>query len=147
VANIAAVIGRNGPDGTSSHAGDSPGRRAGVPTPSETPGGSCGPPVGGPAHPLLVAPGHGHTPIPRAGPTMIPRESPANGVHWLTWLADRTWQCRECGASGLQPPFRDVEAFARWVGDLKRAHAACGEPVVLDVDQVGHPLNPDRPER
>lgn len=76
---------------------------------------------------------------------MIPRQMPANGIPRLLWIADHAWTCTGCGESGLQPPYRNVRARARWAGDLKREHAGCGLPLALG--EVGHPLNPDRQER
>jgi hypothetical protein len=78
---------------------------------------------------------------------MIPRSVHANGVPWLIWLGVHAWECRGCSATGDQPPFVDVSSFARWVGDLKRAHARCGQPILLGPGEVGHPLNPDRADR
>jgi hypothetical protein len=78
---------------------------------------------------------------------MIPKRQHANGVPWLEWLGVHAWECGRCGATGAQPPFTDVSSFARWAGDLKRAHARCGPPFVLRIGEVGHPLNPDRVER
>jgi len=78
---------------------------------------------------------------------VIPRRQHANGLPWLIWLGAHAWECRGCGDMGAQPPFTDVATFARWAGDMKRAHARCGRPVLLRAGEVGHPLNPDRKER
>jgi secreted trypsin-like serine protease len=78
---------------------------------------------------------------------MIPRHLHANGVPWLVWFGVHAWECRGCGETGSQPLFTDVSSFAKWAGDMKRAHARCGRPIHLGVGEVGHPLNPDRKER
>jgi hypothetical protein len=80
---------------------------------------------------------------------MIPLRLPANGVPWLYWLHDGHWECRGCGASGRQPPYLAVGPFARWLGDMKRAHAGCSPGVCTRRGEggVGDPLNPDRAER
>lgn len=78
---------------------------------------------------------------------MIPQLQHANGLPWFFWIGVQRWECRGCGATGDQPPFTDVVSFARWAGDLKRAHARCGQPLVLASGEVGHPLNPDRFDR
>ncbi len=78
---------------------------------------------------------------------MIPQLQHANGLPWFFWIGVQSWECRGCGATGDQPPFTDVVSFARWAGDMKRAHARCGQPLVLASGEVGHPLNPDRSER
>ncbi len=78
---------------------------------------------------------------------MISRYQHANGLPRLIWIGIHAWECRGCGERGTQPPFTDVRAFARWAGDMKRAHARCGRPIILGAGEVGHPLNPDRKER
>jgi len=78
---------------------------------------------------------------------MIPIRLNANGLPWLIWLRGGTWECRGCGEAGKQTPFVDVSSFARWAGDIKRAHAGCGPPIILGPGEVGHPLNPDRSVR
>jgi hypothetical protein len=74
---------------------------------------------------------------------MIVRQMPANGVPWLFWIGDTSWECQACGQAGHQPPFENVAAFARWLGDVKRAHAACGS---YDEIRIGDPLNFGRKE-
>jgi hypothetical protein len=72
------------------------------------------------------------------------RRIAANGVPWLVWFEDDTWRCEACGASGRQPPYRDVASFARWLGDTKRAHVACSSGREA---AFGDPLNHGRAEQ
>jgi hypothetical protein len=79
--------------------------------------------------------------------SMVPRRQHANGLPWLIWIGVHAWECQGCGERGTQPRFTSVRAFAKWAGDVKRAHARCGRPIILAAGEVGHPLNPDRKER
>jgi hypothetical protein len=78
---------------------------------------------------------------------MFPKRMHANGLPWLFWIGSEDWECQGCGERGKQPAFTDVSTFAGWVGDMKRAHARCGPPIVLRAGDVGHPLNPNRKKR
>jgi hypothetical protein len=82
----------------------------------------------------------------RAG-LMMPNRMHANGVPWLIWVRDSTWECRGCGGSGRQPHFTVTLEFARWVGDLKREHAGCGEHALVPDGSIGDPLNRERWDR
>lgn len=76
---------------------------------------------------------------------MFVRCIPANGVPWLHWVGDTSWACQGCGARGSQVPFETVVAFARWLGEVKRAHADCGDSSAWVG--IGDPLNANRRER
>lgn len=71
---------------------------------------------------------------------------PANGVPWLHWIEDSTWECEACGERGQQPPFTNVVQFARFLGDIKRQHITCASHDEIWIG-IGHPLNPNRQER
>ena len=79
---------------------------------------------------------------------MFPARTHANGVPWLEWSDEHSWQCKGCGGQGELRRFTTVSAFANQLGSLKRTHASCGGgvPELLE-GQVGHPLNPFRIER
>jgi hypothetical protein len=77
-------------------------------------------------------------------PKMI--RMPANGVPWLYWIGEKSWECEACGSRGRQVEFRSVAEFARWLGDVKRKHINCASHDDIWIG-IGHPLNPNRQER